>query len=280
MLSSTGVRWKVTGATVIGRAHMRKQLPNQDDWDSWMSADGSTVILAVADGHGDPRSFRCVEGAKLAVRTAINVVRDCLSHLKERVTPDQLLGSLPREIVERWRRMVLAHQQDCPLPKPEEEEDDLEAWDPFLPYGTTLLAVATHPQGILTIQVGDGDILLVSEEGEVTRPLPRDPRLLANETTSLCGAQAEADFQVAFLPADRPLPFLILAATDGYSNSYPDDASFLQVGSDLLAMIRKEGMDVIEDNLATWLEETSRQGSGDDTTLGLLWRLDQTGERT
>jgi hypothetical protein len=33
-------------------------------------------------------------------------------------------------------------------------------------------------------------------------------------------------------------PALILLATDGYANSFPDEAGFLKVGSDLLGMIR------------------------------------------
>ena len=280
MLSSTGVaKWHVTGASVVGRTHARKQLANQDAWGSWLSADVSTAILAVADGHGDQRSFRCVEGANLAVRIAIDLLRDCMENSQGQPLSERLIRALPGELVERWRRAVLEHQQTSPLPSAQEGDGDLRPWDPFLPYGSTLLAVATHPQGMLTMQVGDGDILFVSEEAEVTRAMPRDPRLLANETTSLCGPHAEADFQAAFLRSDRPLPPLILAATDGYANSFPDDESFFQVGSDLLGIIRKEGLGAIEHNLASWLSETSHQGSGDDTTVGLLCRLDQSGQQ-
>ena len=61
-------------------------------------------------------------------------------------------------------------------------------------------------------------------------------------------------------------------ATDGYANSFGEDRDFLKVGSDLLSMIREDGPDPIEQELEGWLAETSRDGSGDDITLGLVFR--------
>lgn len=71
------------------------------------------------------------------------------------------------------------------------------------------------------LQLGDGDLLTVAASGEVERPP------------------------------------LILAATDGYANSFRDETSFHQVAQDLWGMVR---------------DEASRQGSGDDITAGLIWR--------
>ena len=268
--SLKSVSWQAFGKSVIGPAHLRKQLPNQDALDCWVSPDSSVAILAVADGHGDSRSFRCVTGAAFAVLTAIDVLRECL------VEADSIteagIQSLPKQLVVRWRRAVEGDLRKFPLPNNEEYEGELAASEPYLPYGTTLLAVAALPQMILAFQIGDGDILFVSDDGKVTRPLPRDPRLLANSTTSMCGDNAAADFQTKIFPCDGAVPSLILAATDGYSNSFPSDASFFQVGSDMLALIRSEGMDAVQANLPMWLEETATYGSGDDTTLGLLWR--------
>ena len=70
------------------------------------------------------------------------------------------------------------------------------------------------------------------------------------------------------------MPELILLATDGYANSFREDAGFLKVGSDLLGIIRTDGLDKVNENLETWLTETSKAGSGDDITLGILCRMD------
>jgi serine/threonine protein phosphatase PrpC len=271
------VSWQPAGMSVVGPAHLRKQLPNQDAIKWWTKPDASIAIMAVADGHGDSRSFRCVDGASFAVQAAIEVLREYF--VEADTIADSAAQLLPRELVSRWRRFVEADLDEFPLPINEEDNGDLAPYDPFLPYGTTLLAVAALPRMILTLQIGDGDILIVADDGNVTRPLPRDPRLLANSTTSLCGSNAEADFQAAISPCDSDGPSLILAATDGYSNSFMNDSCFFQVGTDLLALIRSEGMGVIQDNLARWLEETSLHGSGDDTTLGLLWRIDPKGKQ-
>ena len=71
-----------------------------------------------------------------------------------------------------------------------------------------------------------------------------------------------------------PPPALILLATDGYANSFVNEAAFLQVGTDILEMIRTEGLETVQENLATWLAEASQDGSGDDITLGILCRTD------
>ena len=64
----------------------------------------------------------------------------------------------------------------------------------------------------------------------------------------------------------------MLAATDGYANSFRDEASFRQVARDLWEMIRDEGVAAVQPHLKAWLNEASRQGSGDDITVGMIWR--------
>ena len=65
---------------------------------------------------------------------------------------------------------------------------------------------------------------------------------------------------------------MILAATDGYANSFRDETSFQQVAQDLWGMLRDEGDAGVNLHLKEWLNEASRQGSGDDITVGLIWR--------
>ena len=70
------------------------------------------------------------------------------------------------------------------------------------------------------------------------------------------------------------LPALILVSTDGYANSFREEHGFLAVGVDLMKMIRSEGLGPIRKNLESWLREASELGSGDDVTVGILWRED------
>jgi hypothetical protein len=64
----------------------------------------------------------------------------------------------------------------------------------------------------------------------------------------------------------------VLLATDGYANSFREDAGFLRIGGDLLEMIRQDGIEGVDGNLETWLNEASELGSGDDITVALVCR--------
>jgi hypothetical protein len=128
------------------------------------------------------------------------------------------------------------------------------------------------PSFILYLQLGDGDILVVNADGEVERPFPRDPRLIANETTSLCSPQAWNDVQVRFQTLAGAPPALILAATDGYANAFRDESGFQQAARDYWTLLRDGGEPAVQPHLTEWLNEASRLGSGDDVSLGLIWR--------
>jgi serine/threonine protein phosphatase PrpC len=278
--------WRIAGATVRGALHRRRDLPNQDALGFWPVTGGHAAVLAVADGHGSSKCYRSAEGARLAVQVALDLIRgQVLGRAGGTAAEWQALAKeLPRQLVAGWQAAVRQSLEDNALPDEEEDfsayfqslidaEENTEA-DPYLPFGTTLLAVAVTPGALLYWQLGDGDILMVVEDGAVTRPLSRDERLIANETTSLCSAGAIDDFRVCVQPLEDRPPALVLVSTDGYANSFRDDAGFLQVGSDLLAMIRADGLEAVAGALEGWLTEASEQGSGDDVTLGLLYRTE------
>jgi hypothetical protein len=145
---------------------------------------------------------------------------------------------------------------------------------PSLAYGATLLVTLVTDAFIAFFQLGDGDILVVSDSGEVTRPIAHDERLFANETTSLSGASAWTEFQTSFQPLAGSPPAMILMSTDGYSNSFRDEDSFLKVGADILDVMRSDGVQKVRGSLREWLAEASKSGSGDDISLGIVYRED------
>jgi hypothetical protein len=280
--------WRVMGESVPGASHLRAGLPNQDAiLQVRESGRGLPVVVSVSDGHGSDKCFRSDRGARFAVKEAARLVAEFLD--ESRGTLDQAgLESranewLPREFVRRWRGAAEADLRARPFTKEELETVEMKdgpqalkliACNPLLAYGATSLTVAVADSFALYLQLGDGEILNVSEAGEVVSILAKDERLFANETTSLCTLDAENNFRVRVLPlAGRP-PALILLSTDGYVNSFSDSAGFFKVGSDLIAMLRADGFDSINESLKGWLEEATRSGSGDDCTLALVCRMD------
>ena len=281
-------QWHVIGSSVQGASHERIMLPNQDAI-SWLpeSGTGPPLILAVSDGHGSATSFRSDIGAQLAVEEAVAVCSTILTSQPDRPNLSAVKRwceeSLPREIVRRWCNAVA---DDLAVRPPTSEElSKLEAekgiddrrhvtLEPILAYGATILTLLVTESFILFTQLGDGDILTVSENGEISRPLPSDERLLGDETTSLCMREAWRDFEVSFQALDGTPPALVLVSTDGYANSFRNEADFLKIGPDYLNMIRLDGLDYVDRSLGAWLSEASHKGSGDDITLGIICRMD------
>ncbi|MGC9520550.1 MAG: protein phosphatase 2C domain-containing protein [Anaerolineae bacterium] len=282
-------RWYVIGRSVRGASHARSGLVNQDaiGW-SPESGTGPPLVLAVSDGHGSPKSFRSHIGSEVAVGLAVELMRE----LVDVAVPDKTQLSaikrtaeerLPQELVRRWQQAIDAHLAEHPFTdeelnivvKARGARDRDEVLDrPRLAYGATVLGVLIAPDFVLYLQLGDGDVLAVGEDGEVVRPIPRDARLIANETTSLCMDTAWREVRVAFRARYGDMPALVMVSTDGYANSFVNDDAFLQVGSDILGILREDGVTTVTRNLEGWLQEASEAGSGDDITLGILYRED------
>ena len=278
-MEAVGHAWSAVAASVRGAAHLRSGLPNQDAV-RWIEWDGVTV-LALSDGHGSSRCFRSDTGARLAASTATRVLSSELAGGRD-VADLALIDRVARRVVAEWTLAARCDLRLFPFQRAElmhlGEKTGAEARasverHPLLAYGATLCAVAVTPTGVLYFQLGDGDLVTISASGRARRPLPADERLFGGETTSLCSPRAAQDVRAAFQRLDGASgPALILVSTDGYANSFRDERSFLQVGPDLLDMLRAEGVGPVRECLPAWLEEASRLGSGDDVTVGLLYR--------
>lgn len=275
--------WQVIGKSVRGASHERNGMPNQDAI-CWLpgSGSGSSLVLTVADGHGSAKYSRSHIGASLAVETAAQLIYDFLAGQADADNLSLIKRAaeewLPVALVRTWIAAVGEHLKDNPLSAVELEalgcgkgaDAEPNAEKLSIAYGATLLAAAVADSFVLYLQLGDGEILTVSGPGEVSKPLSKDHRLFANETTSLCAPDAWRDFRVNFQPIAHTQPALILLTTDGYPNSFRDESGFLRVGSDILELVHHEGLGKVKDSLAGWLTDSTQAGSGDDVTLGIL----------
>ena len=218
-----------------------------------------TVVVAVADGHGT--SKHADVGARLAVHVALTSLVRFAEDLGERASnlmEVQKCAEHPLrvQIIREWTARVRAKAGDDETP--------------LLDYGSTLLVALATPDFLLVGQLGDGDVLLVAEDGTIEVPLPADPAAFADETPSLCLPEAWYSLRMCALPAPSRETLLLLS-TDGYSKSYPTDAAFQQIGPDYLDLVRKDGVSGL--NLRGFLEQVTAQGAGDDIGLALLYWL-------
>jgi serine/threonine protein phosphatase PrpC len=281
------MQWRILAASTRGATHLRSGLPNQDAvaWNSPV-ADSVPLAAAVSDGHGSAKCFRSDAGARLAVNVATRLMKEFADSQAAASSLADIRGAaekLPKNLVLAWRHAV---EQSLSAETFSSEElylletragsgaRQVVEENPVIAYGATVLAVLVAQSYVLYLQIGDGDILTVSDSGHVARPLPGDERLFANETTSLCLADAWHAARIELRNLLISPPALLLLSTDGYANSFGQDADFLAVGSDLLKIVRSEGLGVVKANLESWLAETSNAGSGDDVTVAVICRQD------
>lgn len=278
------------GETVPGASHLRAGIPNQDALLCVRQSSARLpLIVSISDGHGSNKCFRSDRGSRFAVRVGARLLDELIHGRHAALPPAEIESrareSLTAEFIKRWRALVAADLKREPFREEEFarmiEKDGANARrlveaNPHLAYGATSLSFLLTPVYALYLQLGDGEMITVSAEGEIGQPLPGDARLLANETTSLCLEKAADDFRFAVHSHGAgDLPALILLTTDGYYNSFSTTAGFHQVGSDLLHMLReRDGFDAVNRGVKGWLEEATAAGSGDDCTLAIICRMD------
>jgi hypothetical protein len=261
--------WKAAQASVTGAAHRKEGRPNQDA--CFVSAPGGPVALvAVADGHGSARYRRSDRGARLACDVAREVGEELLQRAEELGGHVDLAEEveaepwLARDVLRRWRERV-----EVELARAAEAEGAELSVDAF---GTTLAFAVLAGDWSLFFQVGDGDLLVVDDGGELQRPLPADPLLLGTTTTSLVMKDAWRHARVALVPPGAYLPRLVVATTDGVSSSFEAQdglAQFVRGIETLVATAERPG---VEERLRGVLEHYTTDGSGDDVTVALAWR--------
>lgn len=287
---SSKYEWCVVGDSVTGASHIRAGTPNQD----YLKADqGPPSIMAVSDGHGSPLYFRSHFGARRAAEDAIKTLNEVAAKIEDsganQITVINRFADeyLPQHLVKNWTASVERDRKQTPFSFKELKKlvraigisrAAILRENPSAAYGATLLCVMITHSYILYIQLGDGDIVVVDDDGEVYRPIEKPENLIGNETTSLCGTDAWKDVQVYVQKIQGRPPALIMLSTDGYVNSFRDDEGFLKVGPDILKLLQEYGIEYIKSQLCGWLDEASGIGSGDDVTLGMIIRLDQPDE--
>lgn len=280
--------WYTFGSSVQGATHVRNHVPNQDaiEWLASYERQHEFVLVAVADGHGNPRYFRSAIGARFAVQVARTLLEQFGRHYGQAtdltVVEQMVEQQLAHLLVRQWNDTVDVHLAAVPFSPAELASLDAPfrpklAANPRLAYGSTLASTLITGTFILYMQLGDGDIVTVNTDGVVSRaPLVVDPQLSGDVTTSLCLPSAWRYVRTYLQPLVAHPPAMIMLATDGYSNSFVKEDGFLAAAQDIFDMIEpqgREGICTLRKYLPRWLTATSAQGSGDDISVGIIYRI-------
>jgi len=243
--------WSVFGHSLIGSSHIRKEMPNQDAF-GYKNLEGDVQVLALSDGHGGAAHKYSDLGSQLAIETLIEVLEEYVVQLPNEISESKIRfdfeGFLSKKIQNGWLAKI---QND-------------ERYESPYQYGCTLLAVVKLNHFLVCLQLGDGKIAIVYEDGVVYYPMPRDLRFENNETASLSQPNAWAEIKVVIVPLEESIHMVALAS-DGVENAYPEDYY-----DDVHFFIRLASEEDTDVALKTLIESAARY-SKDDTTV-VLWK--------
>jgi serine/threonine protein phosphatase PrpC len=266
------MRQYVFGESVQGASHKRTGVECQDSIGK-IECDDGTLILAVADGHGSKSCPYSKTGSKIAVNVFCSVMKKFHDGYKDNI--EMLLTYLNREgdtkvaqaVDSEWKRRVLKvhanNKREVPLLE-DGEKNKQEIWRQ---YGSTLVGLMITPVFLFAFQLGDGDISYIDDNG--FDQVLHTEKILGTETHSLSKIDSwkRAISAVRRRDSNSDTQFAFLLSTDGFANSYKNEAEFIKTCMDYYSMLKEHGAEAVNDNLKAWLTETSEMGCGDDITL-------------
>lgn len=253
-----------------GKSHIRDATPLQDASASF--SDGKISIVAVADGHDGDDYFRSDIGSRLAVDTAVDILKE----LATNVDPNTLaanrkvvMDNLKKTIIEEWRKRVREHLDMLPFFEEElngissKTKSRIDAGRVEPVYGATLLASIITKNFWIAVQIGDGRIWAAKDSGEWKTPMPEDPDCIGNATTSLCDRNAEGSMRAI---CSRILPKAVFLGTDGLSDTFLSDADAEKLFS-CFVKDYSDNPDKAGKEISEHMMFRSYKGSSDDISL-------------
>ncbi|MBC6431107.1 protein phosphatase 2C domain-containing protein [Nostoc sp. HG1] len=192
------MNWKAVRDSAIGTSHQNQRIPCQDYVDYRIFND--VIVGAVADGAGSAKHSDV--GSKLAVETVLKY----FSEINEYPQSEDFSQPLSKEEAEKVFAKIM-NQVITELQKQADEGDyfvnDLAC---------TLLVFVATPECVTAMQIGDGFIVMRSQESEYQLLFQPDKGEFINETTFITSTNAVKDMQVKVISEKQEF---ICASTDG-----------------------------------------------------------------
>jgi hypothetical protein len=258
-------------AGCIGASHIKAEKLCQDYSASWQS--GKIAIAAVADGHGANIYSRSDRGARFAVESAFDCIRELIMLKTVSLpNPDKSLSALEKSIIAAWHEKIA----DDIRSEPQDSDGNAgSTGDIINSYGTTLLAAAMTGNYWFAIQIGDGKCVAFNEDSSISQPVPWDERCFLNQTTSLCDEDAGNIFRHFY---SEKLPLAVFLGSDGIDDSFSVNKNKEHLDNFYSVIYKnfiREGLKKGKAELQALLPKLTQRGSGDDVSIaGILRGVD------
>ncbi|MCC5643026.1 protein phosphatase 2C domain-containing protein [Nostoc sp. CHAB 5824] len=192
------MKWKAVARSAIGTSHQNQGIGCQDYGDSRIFKD--VIVGAVADGAGSAKHSDT--GSQLAVETVLKCFADINESPQTQAFSQPLSEEEAQKVFAKIVTQVIAELQK------QADEEDYSIND----LACTLLVFLATPDYVAAMQIGDGFIVIRSQESEYQLLFQPDKGEFANETTFITSTNALKEMQVKVISEKQEF---ICASTDG-----------------------------------------------------------------
>jgi hypothetical protein len=259
--------------SVMGASHEKTNLVCQDS--SAFKVSDHYAIAVVADGHGSKKHFRSHLGSKFAVEAAIEAIdrfyedREAL----EANLPENhkfILKNIEKQIISNWNGKIEKNLAENPVTEKEKSMFTQEEFEAILPesyYGSTLVVAVAGEGYTFGVQIGDGSLVAIFEDGKAVMPMEYNEAAPANVTASVCNSNAAGMFSSFYVPNKKLIA--LYGSTDGLYTSFGSEYDFLDYHTIITSqLINLETFKtVIKNNLS----KRSHFGTEDDISLSCIY---------
>jgi len=249
---------QIFSKSVVGNAHIAKGMPNQDSVRAWIAHDGIHFCIAISDGHGSSSHPFSDVGSKFAVDVSIEAYKFNYDNEESKLNPSSLFG----KVISEWSDQCINHYNQQGLGNSISEESILKL------YGATLSIAYVCKDTISLGSIGDSTVFARNHSGLFSQFLIHDESP-GEATFSLCQANAINYLEVKHIPYASGI---ILLSTDGVIKSLKKTSDYALIADYYLKLISSaENESSVSDDLTAQLNSFSRDGSGDDCTLAIVY---------
>lgn len=259
--------------SVMGASHEKTNLVCQDS--SAFKVGDHYAIAVVADGHGSKKHFRSHIGSKFAVEATIEAIDRFYENREELekqlpMNHKRIIKNIEKQIISNWNIKVEKHLAENPVTDDEKSSFKPEEFEAILPesyYGTTLVAGISGDNYTFGVQIGDGSLVAIFEDGKAVMPMEYNESAPANVTASVCNSNAASLFSSFYAPNKKLIA--LYGSTDGLYTSFGSEHDFLDYHSIITSQL--VNLETFKSIIQNNMSKRSRFGTEDDISLSCIY---------
>ena len=228
----------------------------------------SYTFASVADGHGSKKHDRSQIGSHIAMQAVsdsfLGFIRMAVSNEPPHIVK-LFKSDFSRILLRKWKDYIKKHLDEIEEPVPQEAEDLRKVYSR---YGSTLVFAGVFSGIVFLANLGDGDIIIISNDSNPFEPFSSDEDQIGEETYSLCSMDADKLIKVQTLQNEDVRG--IFLSTDGLRKAYETKNGFYNLLEAILKNIDSFNIVEATDILPEHFDHFSANGSGDDITLASI----------